>query len=198
VAIEAALVTGVVLTMIFGIIEVAFLMRDHVGVSSAARVGARAASTGAAAGSCVADPSDVVPCPPNGVPELAQRAADAIASARTVLPRDAISYVMVYKASNSADPPALAACSSECVAYRWHPAQNRFRYAQGTWDSRQISGCAEPKAPGYVPLDAVGVQIVVEHEWLTGLFGQSMDLSDHAVMSFEPLANAACGPGEHQ
>ena len=43
VAIEAALVTGVVLAMIFGIIEMAFLMRDYVGVTSAVRVGARAA-----------------------------------------------------------------------------------------------------------------------------------------------------------
>lgn len=198
VAIEAALVTGVVLTMIFGIVEMAFLMRDHVGVGSAARVGVRAASTGAGAGACVSNPADVVPCPPNDVPELAQRAADAIASARTVLPNDAITHVMVYRATASADAPDLAACTSECVAYRWYPSQNRFRYAQGAWDSRQISGCAEPKAPGYAPLDAVGVQLVVEHDWLTGLFGGSMDLSDHAVMSFEPLTNAACAPGEHQ
>ena len=37
VAIEAALVTGVVFAMIFGILEMAFLMRDYVGVNSASR-----------------------------------------------------------------------------------------------------------------------------------------------------------------
>lgn len=201
VAIEAAMVTGVIFAMIFGIVEMAFLMRDHVGVASSARIGARAASTGAAAGACVADPADVVPCPPNGVPELAQRAADAIASSRSVLPKDAIEYVMVYKASGAGgftNAPDLAACITHCVAYRWSPAQNRFRYSQGSWDSRTISGCADPKPPGNVPLDAVGVQLLVEHEWLTGIFGESMDLSDTAVMSFEPLANVACAPGEHQ
>jgi len=204
VAIEAALVTGVVLLMIFGVVEMAFVMRDYVGVTSAARVGARAASTGAAAGSCVADPADVVPCPAHGVPELAQEAADAIASARTVLPEDAITYIMVYKANDDGFPgsatsmPPLSSCTTSCVAYKWSPSQNRFRYAQGSWDSRTINGCAEPQAPSYLPLDGVGVQIVVEHDWLTGIFGQSMQLSDHAVMSFEPLANAACAPGKHQ
>jgi hypothetical protein len=186
------------MVMIFGVVEMAFVMRDYVGVTSAARVGARAASTGAAAGSCVADPADVVPCPANGVPELAQEAADAIASTRTVLPEDAISYILVYRATESEQPPALAACVSDCVAYRWSPSQNRFRYSQGSWDSRQINACAEPEAPSYLPLDAVGVQVVLEHEWLTGIFGESMELTDQAVMSFEPLSNGTCGPGEHQ
>ena len=198
-AIEAALVTGVVLTMIFGIIEMAFLMRDHVGVTSAARVGVRAASTGAAAGPCVAEAADAVPCPATGVPELAQLAADALTTARTVLPRDSITYIMVYKANASGFPgsatsmPGLAGCSSECVAYRWSDGQDRFRYAQGSWDSSQINGCADAGT-----LDAVGVQIVYNHEFLTGIFGASMEMSDHSVMSFEPLANTACAPGAHQ
>ena len=200
VAIEAALVTGVVFAMIFGILEMAFLMRDHVGVGSAARAGARAASVGAAAGACTTSPADEVPCPANSVPELAQLAADAIASSRTALPKDAVDYIMVYKANQHGFPgtatsmPALSGCVADCVAYRWYPSQNRFRYAQGSWDSRQINGCADSAAP----LDAVGVQLVVEHDFLTGIFGSSMDLSDHSVMSFEPLANATCAPGAHQ
>ena len=200
VAIEAALVTGVVFAMIFGILEMAFLMRDYVGVTSSARVGARAASAGAAAGMCTAQPTDVVPCPPNGAPELAQMAADAVASGRTVLPKDAITYIMVYKANASGYPgtatsmPAVSACTTDCVAYRWYPSVGRFRYSQGSWDSRTINGCASSAAP----LDAVGVQIVVQHSFLTGIFGSSMQLSDHAVVSFEPLSNSICAPGAHQ
>lgn len=200
VAVEAALVTGLVLTMIFGIVEMAFVMRDHVGVTSAARVGARAASTGAAAGACVSEPADVVACPANGVPELAQMAADAITSTRTILPRDSITYIMVYKANQAGFPgaatemPDLSGCATECVAYRWSAAQNRFRYAQGTWDSQQVNACAE----GAAPMDGVGVQVVFEHEFLTGIFGSSMEMTDHAVMAFEPLSNSACAPGAHQ
>jgi hypothetical protein len=200
VAIEAALVTGVVFAMIFGILEMAFLMRDYVGVTSASRVGARAASTGAGAGACVPDPADAVPCPSHSVPELAQLAADAIGSARTVLDKDSIDYIMVYKANAAGYPgsatsmPPLSACTSLCVAYEWSPGQNRFRYAQGSWDSRLLNGCANSAAP----LDSVGVQIVVRHGFLTGIFGQDMDLGDHAVMKFEPLTNSACAPGAHQ
>ncbi len=204
VAVEAALVTGVVFLMIFGIVEMAFLMRDYVGVTSASRVGARSASTGASAGSCTADPGDLVKCPPHGVPELAQLAADAIASAGTVLSRDSIDYIMVYKANAAGYPgswtemPPLSGCTTECVAYRWSDHQARFRYVQGSWDSRQINACARPRPPFNAPVDSVGVQVVVDHAFLTGIFGRSMTLSDHVVMKFEPLSNLNCAPGEHQ
>ena len=204
VAIEAALVTGVLVAMIFGILEMAFLMKDYVGVTSASRTGARAASTGASAGSCVPDPSDTVRCPPHGAPELAQKAADAIGSSRSVLSKDAIDYIMVYKANTAGFPgsatsmPDLSGCTSDCVAYRWSDAQNRFRYAQGSWDSRTINACARPKPPAYAPLDSVGVQVVLTHDFLTGIFGHSMDLSDHVVMKFEPLSTLSCAAGEHQ
>ena len=202
VAVEAALVTVVVLGMIFGILEMAFLMKDYVGVTSASRVGARAASTGASAGTCVPDPADAVPCPPNGVPQLAQLAADAIGSARTVLDKDSIDYIMVYKANAAGFPgtatsmPDLSGCTTNCVAYRWSPTQDRFRYAQGSWDSRNIFACIKPAPP--LALESVGVQVVVHHDFLTGIFGRSMTLSDHAVMKFEPLSNLTCGIGKHQ
>jgi hypothetical protein len=196
VAVEAALVTGVVLAMIFGILEMAFLMKDYVGVTSASRVGARAASTGAAAGTCVADPADVVPCPAHSVPELAQLAADAITSARTVLDKDSIDYIMVYDATDDDGPDSLAGCTTSCVAYRWSASQNRFRYAQGSWNSSQIYACAEPD--GAQELQSVGVEVVVDHAFLTGIFGRAMDLSDRTVMKFEPLSNLVCKPGAHQ
>lgn len=204
VAVEAALVTGIVFLMIFGILEMAFVMRDYVGVTAASRVGARAASTGAGVGPCVAMPGDPVPCPPNGVPALAQLAADAISDGGTVLPEDAVDYIMVYKANEKGFPgtatsmPPLSSCTSSCVAYRWVPSANRFRYAQGSWDSRQINGCVDQQqVPDPDPLDAVGVQVVIQHDFLTGIFGSSMQLSDHAVIKFEPLVHSACAPGEH-
>jgi hypothetical protein len=200
VAVEAALVTWVVLLLVFGILELAFLMRDYVAVTSSARAGARIASTGANAGPCTPATEDEVPCPGFAAPNLAQMAADEIGTTGTVLPKDSIRYIMVYKANENGFPgshtsmPGLAGCTTECVAYRWYPAQDRFRYAQGSWDSRQISACLNP-ALG--PLDAVGVQVVVEHAFLSGIFGSSLTLSDHAVVKFEPLTNNACAAGEH-
>lgn len=206
VAVEAALITGVVFLIIFGILEFTFIGRDYVGVTSAARVGARIASTAADAGPCVPEPTDEVPCPNKLVPELAQQAADEIGRSVTALPKDSISHLLVYKANQSGNPsapravPTLATCVTECVAYKWYPAQNRFRYFQGTWNSSQIDACATSRklADGSSgKLDTVGVKVVVDHKLMTGIFGRTLELSDHAVMKFEPLANKACAAGEH-
>jgi hypothetical protein len=206
VAVEAGLVTGLVVLIIFGIVEFAFIGRDYVGVTSAARVGARIASTAADSGACVAEPDDVVPCPRGLVPQLAQQAAEEIGRSVVALPRDQIEYVLVYKGNQSGNPsvlretPTLDTCVAECVAYKWYPSQDMFRYFKGSWDSRQIDACASSRtssdgSPG--KLDTVGVKVVVSHPLLTGLFGQSMALSDSAVMKFEPLSSKTCAAGQH-
>src|SRR3954453_23719727 len=90
VAVEAALVTPVLIILVFGIIEFALIMRDYVAVSSAVRVGARIASANPGAGLCSAQPS---PCAPATTPALAQQAADAIRQAGTAMPKDSIDYI---------------------------------------------------------------------------------------------------------
>ena len=42
------------------------------------------------------------------------------------------------------------------------------------------------------PLDRVGVYMHGTHPMVTGLFGATIGLSDHAVMDFEPLPTASC------
>ncbi len=206
VAVEAALITPVVVLIIFGILEFSFVMRDYVGVTSATRAAARAASTGAGAGACIPQPDDVVPCPAGAAPELAQRAADAISEASVALPREKIQYMLVYKANADGFPtgrtsmPDLAGCTADCVAYRWSPSQDRFRYVSGHWNSQQISACGGIDPVSKVrraKLDSVGVQLVFEHQFMTGLFGRTLSISDRAVLSFEPLSNATCAAGAH-
>jgi hypothetical protein len=206
VAVEAALITGLVFLLIFGILEFTFIGRDYVGVTSAARVGARIASTAADAGPCLAEETDEVPCPSKMVPELAQQAADEIGRTVSALDKDSIRHILVYKANQSGNPsvpreaPTLEACVSECVAYKWYPGQDRFRYFQGGWNSSLIDACATSRKSvdgSSGKLDTVGVKVVVDHNLMTGIFGRSMELSDHAVMKFEPLANKGCAAGEH-
>ncbi len=100
VAVEAALVTPVVLLMIFGMIEFSFALRDHVALSSAVRTGARMASTAADAGACTPNVADDIPCPANGAPNLAQLGADSIQKAGSALPRDSVDYILVYQAND--------------------------------------------------------------------------------------------------
>jgi hypothetical protein len=195
VAVETALVALPVLMILVGIIEMSMLVRDYVAVTSAARAGVRVAATGAEAGNCIPSVADETPCPANGVPNLSQAAADAISRAGTALPKEAIDHIMVYKANANGYPANLsswpASCSgiSNCVTYTWLPAQERFRYSGGSWDSRNVNACFPQN------VDAVGVRVVAQHSFLTGVFGGGVTMSDRAIMNFEPLPPAVCAAG---
>lgn len=200
VALEAALTFPILLLILLGIIELTFLMRDHAVVVSDTRLGARIASTGAAAGKgeCPTGP-DAPPCVPDDVPALAQLAADSIQRAGSAMPVDQIEYLLVYKAnangypgadSNSTMPTSCAGYSS-CVMFKWRDTENKFRYNSGTWISSSINACF----PGN--LDRVGVALVARHKNFTGLFGSYLTLKDHSVMNFEPLPVQSCASGAH-
>jgi len=205
VAVEAALVTPLLVLLVFGIIEMSLLLRDYAVVTSNTRTGARIASTGAAAGPATCTPS---PCTPPSAPKLAQMAADAIQRTGSAMPVDYIDYIIVYKANDAGYPGALpslpaatAPCgaAANCVLYRWNESANQFRYVSGTWASTSISACF----PGTVanPLDRVGVALQATHKMVTGIFATTFVLRDHTVMNFEPLPGASCksggGAGSH-
>lgn len=204
VAVEAALITFPVSLLVFGMIEFSFALRDYVAVTSSVRTGARIASTAAAAGpgTCT-DIPDAPTCTPAGSPALAQMAADAIQSAGSAMPPDSIRYILVYRANSKGYPgaegntavPATCSGVSNCVRFTWRPTLNKFRYAEGSWNSTSISACF----PGTTakPLESVGVAMVADHKFLTGLFGSSITLTDRASLNFEPLPTATCGANEH-
>jgi hypothetical protein len=204
VALEAALVTPILLIVVLGIIELVFLMRDHNVVVSNTRIGARIASTAAGAGPGACDPDPAAPpCTPASAPALAQAAADAIQRSGSAMPVDQIQYILVYKANNQGYPgsdgnttmPTSCAGYANCVMFKWRPTQDKFRYQEGTWDSRTISACFPGTSSRQ--LDRVGIQLVAEHKTFTGMFRRSLTLEDHAVSNFEPLPAQSCGSGEH-
>jgi hypothetical protein len=129
--------------------------------------------------------------------------ADAIQKAGSALPRDSVKYILIYKANDLGYPGAASNTSlptdctgtPNCVRFTWRPALGKFRYAGGTWDSRSINACFPGTSSK--PLDSVGVAMVAEHKFLTGLFGGSITLSDRASLNFEPLPTANCGANEH-
>jgi Flp pilus assembly protein TadG len=188
-----------VLLLLVGIIEFAMAYRDDVAVTSAARTGARIASTGADDGSC--DPAsalpDETPCPSGQVPNLAQNAANAIARAGTALPEESIRYIMVYEANEDGYPGSMSALPASCdgvpncVTYTWRSGPQQFRYAGGTWRSAGINACFPTN------VDSVGVNVVADYDFITGVFGSGLTLSEHAVMEFEPLLPAICAADTH-
>jgi hypothetical protein len=193
VVVEAALVTPLLMILLLGIIEMSLLMRDVVAVSSSVRVGARMASTAAGAGPGTCEPSDLT-CTPQKAPKVAQMAADAIQRSGTAMPTDSIDWILVYKANTDGYPyPAgnkTLVCSSDCVQYKWDTGLDKFRYYSGQWDSRTINACVND--PG---LMAVGVAMHAHHDWVTGFFGDGVEVEERTIMQFEPLANESCKPG---
>jgi Flp pilus assembly protein TadG len=212
VAVEAALVTPIIITMVLGIMEFSLILRDYVAVSSSVRVGARIASANPASGpgtACLP-----TPCTPANAPNFAAMAANAIQQAGSTMPQSSIDYIMVYQANQSGypapagtsnaaivtntatTPPSTTSttpCSpfANCVAYRWVDASNAFVYASGSWASASVDACP---TTGY----SVGVWMHATHKNLTSFFGSTKGLSDRTVMKFEPLPTMSCNPAAPQ
>jgi len=201
-AVEFALVSLLLFTLLLGIMEFSLVMRDSVAITSAVRTGARIASAEAAAGHVTSCPPATT-CAPANVPQLAQDAADAVQKAGSAMPKGNIDELWIYKAGTNGLPSgassmSTATCGSDCVKFVWVDSAGKFQYASGTWTSTTIAACV-----GAGKSDSVGVIMKATHKMLFGLFGTSLSMSDRAVMQFEPLPNAICsaaGPtnGGHQ
>ena len=207
VAVEAALITPVLVTLVFGIIEFSFVMRDYVSVTSATRSGARIASTGAGAGVQVCDAGESgTQCSNAAAPELAKLAANAIQNQGTALNKGQINYLLVYKANAKGLPGALTTWGADprtdcknalnCVVYTWSPTAmsgaGKFQYnpTYGSWTSSTVNSCV-------ASADSVGVYLNTTHPYITKLFGSSIGISDRTTMKFEPLTADVCGAGKH-
>ncbi len=203
-AVEAALVTPLLVLLIIGIIEMSLAMRDYAVVASDTRVGVRIASTAAGGGPgvCGGGPLDP-PCTPASTPALAQMAANAIQRAGSAMPEDNIEFILIYRANVQGYPgvdgnttmPSTCAGVPACVRFTWRDDLNEFRYAGGAWASTSISACFPGTA--LMPLERVGVYLQANHPMVTGMFGASIPLSDRTVLEFEPLPAATCRPGFH-
>ena len=196
--VEFVLVIPILLLFLFGIANLSLAFKDKSSVASSVRVGARTASTGAGAGpgAClpIVDPLDPPPpCTPGSAPALAQAAADAIRKAGSAMPEDQINYIVVYRAdAANGNPPAgcltPTITASNCVKFVWKKSNDRFAYAGGTWASTSINACINSPSA-----HAVGVYMNATHRWLfSGVFGNTVTLTDKSVMNFEPLPNDSC------
>jgi hypothetical protein len=205
VVVEAALVTPLLLALLLGIIEMALLMKDDVSLTSAVRTGGRTASANAGAGpGGVAEDGDcITPCSPANAPMFGQMAANAIQRAGSALPKDSIKELWIYKANKKGYPCTLSTgcenntstsmtCGANCVKYKWVASKDQFRYVSGTWTSSTVNACANSAG-----LDAVGIYMKAEHDFLTGFFTDDVMIEDHAVFAFEPLPTLTCASGAH-
>lgn len=188
VAVEAALVTPVLMLLVFGIIEMSLLMRDGVGVTNQVRAGARIAATEASAG--------LTTTSGNKVPTFATDAVNAITNAGSSMPLSQTNYVLVYQANSAGYPlPAnntAMTCTTNCVKYVYSSGSQGLVYSSGSWDSTTINACVNDASRM-----SVGVAMSAQHTWITGLFGTSVAVPGRVMMQFEPLPATSCTAGSH-
>lgn len=175
VAVEAAIVLPLLITVLLGIVDVSLLMRADVGLTAAVRNGARVAS---------AEPR---------VPSFAVDAADAVLRAGTGVPVSDIRGIWVYRANSAGYPGPEGTqtfppvCPPACI--RFEVRDGSPIPVDGTWPADSIRAC-----PG--DSDAVGVRVLAATAPVTGGLLSPSQLSRRAVMRFEPVASdgVPCAP----
>jgi Flp pilus assembly protein TadG len=166
-AVEAAIVTPVVMAMIFGIVEFGFFFKDYLSAATAARDGVRLAS---------ANPR---------YSGFAQAAADRVQHSGSALDYSTVQQLWVYKANATNDYPigfsSFSNCTT-CVKFSW--TGSSFQPIPGTsWPSTSQVACVGAGGPP----DRIGVYIKLRHDAVTGLVFDSLTISQYSVMSLEPI-----------
>ena len=117
-------------------------------------------------------------------------AAGAVLKAGTGMPFSSVQEMWVFEAnaggyptnggSGSATTGNFNTCTTRCMVYTY--SNNTFTQSAGSWDHTLVNAC-----PGDVDMTNVGVFIKAHHRLVTGLFGYTVDITDHAVLRFEPI-----------
>jgi Flp pilus assembly protein TadG len=164
-AVEAVIVTPVVMALLFGIIELGFLFKDYLAVSGAVRAGVRIAS---------ANPRTST---------FAQVAANDVALTGQAMNFNDVQQLWVYKASATGlpDSGSFVSCSV-CVKFGWNTSTRSFVATSDNWPAISQYACSAPPGP-----DRIGVYLQLKHNAFTKLVFTSVNIADHSVLTLEPM-----------
>ena len=175
-AVEAALVTPLVMALLFGIIELGFLFKDYLAATGAVRSGVRIASA----------------TPRNAT--FAQAAADKVALAGGAMNLNDVKQLWVYKVALASDKPEgftdFTSCTV-CVTFRWDDGTKTFVKLTDNWQALDQKACSSnTERP-----DRIGVYLELKHDAFTGLVFNTVTISEASIMSLEPISFlTACKP----
>ena len=175
VAVETALVSLVLMTLLFGIVDTSFLLKDWLTVSAAARAGARMGASEPRVATFAQDSADQV--------------TNAISDLNPVNPLE----VWVYKAIYATGMPTTTGFSScpttTCMRYVWDTAAKKFNPPLGNWAWDSQNAC-----PASASRDALGVYVKYTHSAPLGFFFNNATVSESTVMWIEPSFALICKP----
>jgi Flp pilus assembly protein TadG len=171
VAVETAVVSMLLVILLFGIVDSAFLFKDWLSVSAAARAGARMGSS---------EPR---------MTNFADDAADQVTNAITGLVPANILAVWVYKVDTTTGLPdsgSFANCTT-CRKYIWDTTLKKLIYSSGTWTASSQNACA-----GDASRQILGVYVKYRHTSPLGFFFNNATLAESTVMWLEPSFAVVC------
>jgi Flp pilus assembly protein TadG len=165
-AIEAAIVTGLLLLIVLGSFEWGMALRDWVTVSSATREGARAA---ASAGS---------------IPGADCRILEAAAGSLQNIPSEAVVEIWIYKS----DPSGSVGATHKYRPQTSSDTETVDLTCTSGWFLTQDGWPASARVDTGPSRDWVGVRVVFDHEWRTDFlwFTGTARWEDETVMRIEP------------
>lgn len=174
VAVETAIVSMFLVTLLFGIVDSSMLFKDYITVSAAARAGARMGASQPRVG---------------GTPNFAQLSADQVTNAIAGLNPANLQAVWVYRSTSAVGlPPASCTSGTSCVPFTWN-GTSLTTTGSGNWLNTSQNACA-----GDPLRDSLGVYVSYKHTAPTGLFFNNKILSETTVMWIEPTIAAICKP----
>ena len=173
------------MVFLLGIIEFGLVYATGASSTGASRSGARIAATAYA--------------PAKTSSTTRRAAADQVAAAvaadlKSLTSAEPIGMV-IYKVNPSSTDGApvggfpgenatmSGGCSSDCFRYTWTGSPATMTFSSGDW--------AAPDACG-ATIDSIGVWVLVEHNYLTGVIGSSTYVTGRTVMRLEPLPTDQC------
>lgn len=174
-AVEAAIVTPIVIVMLFGIIELGFLFKDYLAASNAVQAGVRIASA----------------APRNTT--FAQSAADSVALSGGAMNLNDVQQLWIYKVAPACPTCALtnkpdgftdfSNCTT-CVKFQWDSVARKFTMTSDGWPASSQNACStSTQRP-----DRIGVYIELKHDAFTGLIFKTVTISEASIMSLEPIS----------
>lgn len=175
VAVEAAVVSTLLFTILAGVVDVSMMFRTTYEVSSASRAGARLAAQEPLA------------------PSMARDAAVQVATSMDGMAYAEITKLWVYKANPSSltgEPTSGSNCTSQCVKFTvsadadGHPVVSA---GTGSWTGRKA--CAVDPVGGVDQVDAVGVRVQYRHA-APIMFGDGKLVQETTTMRLEQLSSA--------
>ncbi len=182
VLIEAVFVFPVLIILTMGILEFGLAFASSATTTASSRSGARLAATAYA------------PAPDTaaGKQAVGDQVAAAVSADLKALSNGTPVGMVLYKmdaSQNDGEPiggfpsDTMAGCSTSCLKYTWNSSSKSMVYSSGSWLSPSACGTT---------IDSVGVYVITNHHFVTGLFGGGKFVHGKTVMRLEPLPNESC------